>query len=251
MGAEYSLQRQTGLVLLIMDNFDPSELAKFEDLAHRWWDKDSEFKPLHEINPLRLDFIDTHASLANKKVLDVGCGGGILSESMAQRGALVKGIDLSQAPLSVAMLHAKEHRVNVDYEMIATEAIAHREPASYDIVTCLEMLEHVPDPAKIISACAQLVKPGGDIFFSTINRNPKSYLFAIIGAEYILNLLPKGTHDYNKLIKPSELSNWTRDAQLSTKKIIGMSYNPFTKKYWLGDDVSVNYLVHVKKEATN
>lgn len=233
-----------------MDNFDPAELAKFGDLAHRWWDKDSEFKPLHEINPLRLDFIDKHAPLANKKVIDIGCGGGILSESMAMRGAQVKGIDLSQAPLSVAILHAKEHNANVEYEMIGSEAIAEREPESYDVVTCLEMLEHVPDPAQIVNACARLVKPGGDLFFSTINRNPKAYLFAIIGAEYILNLLPRGTHEYAKFIRPSELNSWIRQSQLSSQKLVGMSYNPLTKKYWLGNDVSVNYLLHAKKQAT-
>lgn len=230
-----------------MENFDPEELKKFSDLAYRWWDQDSEFKPLHDINPLRLDFIDEHATLANKKVLDVGCGGGILSESMAARGATVKGIDLSQAPLSVAMLHAKENNVAVDYEMIATEAIAAREPESYDVVTCLEMLEHVPQPEQIVQACAQLTKPGGDLFFSTINRNPKSYLFAIIGAEYVLNLLPRGTHEYQKFIKPSELNQWTRNAGLSTEHLVGMSYNPLSKKYWLSKDVSVNYLIHVKK----
>ena len=228
------------------NNFDQEELAKFEELAYRWWDKDSEFKPLHDINPLRLNFIDERVSLSGKKVIDIGCGGGILSESMAQKGATVKGIDLGKAPLSVARLHSKESGMDIDYEMIAAEDLAVREPASYDVVTCLEMLEHVPEPQSIIEACSRLVKPGGDVFFSTINRNPKSYLLAIIGAEYVLNLLPRGTHDYKKLIRPSELDRWVRHSGLSTKEIVGMSYNPITKKYWLGNDVDVNYLVHAK-----
>lgn len=230
-----------------MNNFDPVELAKFEQLAYRWWDQDSEFKPLHDINPLRLDYIDRHANLAGKKVLDIGCGGGILSESMAQRGAQVKGIDLGKAPLSVAQLHAKENQIDIDYELISAEDLAVSEAGNYDIVTCLEMLEHVPKPDSIVAACAQLTKPGGDVFFSTINRNPKAYLFAIIGAEYILNLLPKGTHDYKKLIRPSELDRWIRDHNLATQDITGMSYNPLTGHYWLGRDVSVNYLLHCKK----
>lgn len=230
-------------------NFDPQELNKFEQLAHRWWDPDSEFKPLHEINPLRLNFINERAPLAGKKVLDIGCGGGILSESMARQGARVKGIDLGEAPLSVARLHSKKSQLDIDYEMIAAEDIAQREAGNYDIITCLEMLEHVHKPESIIHACAQLVKPGGDIFFSTINRNAKSYLFAIIGAEYILNLLPRGTHDYKKLIRPSELDQWVRSAGLGSKELLGMSYNPFTKKYWLGKDVDVNYLVHARKPA--
>ena len=230
------------------NNFDQEELAKFEDLAFRWWDKDSEFRPLHDINPLRLDFINERVSLAGKKVLDIGCGGGILTESMAQKGALAKGIDLGKAPLSVARLHSRESNLDIDYEMISAEDIAAREPATYDIVTCLEMLEHVPDPQSIVNACAQLVKPGGDVFFSTINRNPKPYLFAIIGAEYVLNLLPRGTHDYKKLIRPSELDTWIRSSGLSTRDITGMSYNPITKKYWLGDDVDVNYLIHASKQ---
>ena len=230
-----------------MNNFDSQELAKFEQLAHRWWDQDSEFKPLHDINPLRLEYIDQRAPLSGKKVLDIGCGGGILSESMFQRGAQVKGIDLGKAPLSVAKLHAKENQLQIDYELISAEELAQREPASYDIVTCLEMLEHVPQPDKIVAACSQLIKPGGDVFFSTINRNPKAYLFAIIGAEYILNLLPKGTHDYSKLIRPSELDRWNRATGLNTQDLSGMSYNPITGKYWIGSDVSVNYLVHAKK----
>lgn len=229
------------------DNFDQDELAKFESLAYRWWDQNSEFKPLHDINPLRLNFIHERIPLTGKKVIDIGCGGGILSESMAHKGAKVKGIDLGKAPLAVAKLHSKESGLDVDYEMISAEDIAQREPATYDVVTCLEMLEHVPDPSKIVAACAELVKPDGHVFFSTINRNPKSYLFAIIGAEYVLKLLPKGTHDYAKLIKPSELSQWIRAAQLDSKELIGMSYNPLTKKYWLGQDVSVNYMMHTQK----
>ena len=229
------------------ENFDPDEIAKFEDLAYRWWDKDSEFKPLHDINPLRLNFINERANLSGKKVLDVGCGGGILSEAMAAKGAHVKGIDLGKAPLSVAQLHAKESDFEIDYEMISAEDIALREEQSYDVVTCLEMLEHVPDPESIVHSCAQLVKPSGHVFFSTINKNPKAYLFAVIGAEYILNLLPKGTHEYNKFIRPSELDRWCRNNALSPKEITGMSYNPITQHYWLGSDVSVNYLLHCQK----
>ena len=230
------------------NNFDQEELAKFEELAYRWWDRESEFKPLHDINPLRLNFIDERISLAGKKVLDIGCGGGILTESMAHKGATVKGIDLGKAPLSVARLHCSESNLDIDYEMVSAEEIAAREPATYDVVTCLEMLEHVPEPHRIVNACAQLVKPGGDVFFSTINRNPKSYLFAIIGAEYVLNLLPRGTHDYKKLIRPSELDNWIRQTTLSTQEIIGMSYNPLSKKYWLSDNVDVNYLIHASRQ---
>ncbi len=228
-------------------NVDEAELAKFEALAYRWWDKESEFKPLHDINPLRLDFIDSHVGLAGKKVLDIGCGGGILSESMAARGATVKGIDLGEAPLAVAKIHAKEADVDIDYQAISAEEIAAQEPQTYDVVTCMEMLEHVPDPAAIVQACSNLLKPDGHVFFSTINRNPKSFLFAIIGAEYVLNLLPKGTHDYEKLIRPSELDSWIRQAKLHSNKIIGMTYNPLTKVYKLSSDTSVNYIVYAQK----
>jgi 2-polyprenyl-6-hydroxyphenyl methylase/3-demethylubiquinone-9 3-methyltransferase len=228
-------------------NVDHQEIAKFEELAHRWWDPESEFKPLHQINPLRLDYIDRRAQLNGKQVLDVGCGGGILSESMAQRGAQVTGIDMGEAPLAVARLHQLESGVEVEYQRITAEALAEAKPESFDVVTCLEMLEHVPDPASVIQACAQLVKPGGQVFFSTINRNPKSYLFAIIGAEYVLNLLPKGTHDFSKFIKPSELESWSRVAGLQNLELTGMSYNPLTRTYSLGADVAVNYLLHCQK----
>lgn len=231
-------------------NVDPQEIAKFEALAKRWWDKTSEFKPLHDINPLRANFIDERSPVAELNVLDVGCGGGILSESLAQRGANVTGIDMGEAPLSVARLHSLESGVKINYRKITAEALAEEQPEQYDIVTCLEMLEHVPDPSQVIAACAQLVKPGGDVYFSTINRNPKSYAFAIIGAEYVLQLLPKGTHEYSKFIKPSELAQWSRDAGLSWQEITGMTYNPLTKKYRLNpNDVSVNYLVHVTKAS--
>lgn len=229
------------------NNVDAQEIAKFEALAFRWWDTESEFKPLHDINPLRLNFIDKHAPLTGKRVLDIGCGGGILSESMAKRGAIVKGIDLGTAPLAVAKIHAKEENIDIDYQAIAAEDIALQEPNSYDIVTCMEMLEHVPDPAAIVQACATLVKPGGHVFFSTINRNPKAFLFAIVGAEYVLNLLPKGTHHYEKLIRPSELDHWVRQASLQTNEIIGMNYNPLKKTYKLSSDTSVNYIVHSQK----
>lgn len=232
-------------------NVDLNEVAKFEALASRWWDKNSEFKPLHDINPLRANYINERAQLANKKVIDVGCGGGILSEALAEFGAQVKGIDMGEAPLSVARLHLEESQLNIDYERITAEDIAIREAGQYDVVTCLEMLEHVPDPASVIKACMTLVKPGGHVFFSTINRNPKSYLFAIIGAEYILNLLPKGTHDYKKFIQPAELSHYARQANLDVIHMTGMTYNPITKHYKLNDkDVSVNYLMHTQKPAT-
>jgi 2-polyprenyl-6-hydroxyphenyl methylase/3-demethylubiquinone-9 3-methyltransferase len=224
-------------------NADPLELQKFSDLAHRWWDPTSEFRPLHEINPLRLEWINGIAPLAGKNVLDIGCGGGILAESMARKGANVTGIDLSEKALKVADLHSLESGVQVRYELISAEAMAAREPGAYDVVTCMEMLEHVPDPAAVVHACATLVKPGGHVFFSTINRNPKSYLFAVLGAEYILRLLPKGTHDYAKFIKPAELAQYIRNAMLDLKGLKGMTYNPLTKVYSLNQDTSVNYLV--------
>ncbi|MDH5571695.1 MAG: bifunctional 2-polyprenyl-6-hydroxyphenol methylase/3-demethylubiquinol 3-O-methyltransferase UbiG [Gammaproteobacteria bacterium] len=229
-------------------NVDPQEVAKFEELASRWWDPNSEFKPLHDINPLRLDYIDQRTSLAGKNVIDVGCGGGILSESMAQRGAQVIGIDMGEAPLSVARLHQLESGVKVDYKRITAEEMAGQNPQRFDVVTCLEMLEHVPDPASVIKACAEMVKPGGHVFFSTINRNPKAYMLAIVGAEYLLKMLPKGTHDYSKFIKPSELESWIRHAGMTVSEITGMTYNPFTKNYSLGYDVGVNYLIHAQKK---
>lgn len=230
-------------------NVDPSEIAKFEALASRWWDKTSEFKPLHDINPLRVNYIDERASLAGKKVLDVGCGGGILSEAMAHRGADVTGIDMGEAPLAVAQLHSLESGVSVEYRQITAEALAEEKPGTYDIVTCLEMLEHVPSPLSVIQACEKLLKPGGHLFLSTINRNPKSYLFAIIGAEHVLKMLPKGTHDFKKFIKPSELANHVRNAHLEMLDLTGMTYNPFIKEYKLSRDVDVNYLMHTKKPA--
>ena len=232
-----------------MINADPTELQKFSELAHRWWDPNSEFRPLHEINPLRLDWIDRHAALASKKVLDVGCGGGLLSEAMAARGATVTGIDLSEKALGVARLHLLESGRSVDYRYISAEDLAAQEAAGYDVVTCMEMLEHVPNPASTIASCAALAKPGGHVFFSTINRNPKAYVFAVLGAEYILQLLPKGTHEYAKFIKPSELSRWAKSVDLELDELIGMSYNPFTKHYSLGNDTSVNYLVHTVRNV--
>ncbi len=224
-------------------NVDPLELEKFNQLAHRWWDPESEFKPLHEINPLRLNYIDQLAGLDKKEVLDVGCGGGILSESMAERGATVTGIDMGEQPLKVAKLHLLESGNKVDYRHIAAEELAKEKPNHYDIVTCMEMLEHVPDPESIVRSCAKLVKPGGWVFFSTLNRNPKSYLYAVIGAEYILNLLPRGTHDYAKLIKPSELARMARGGGLDVEAITGMTYNPLTQVYSLVRDTSVNYIM--------
>ncbi|MFY9327711.1 MAG: bifunctional 2-polyprenyl-6-hydroxyphenol methylase/3-demethylubiquinol 3-O-methyltransferase UbiG [Georgfuchsia sp.] len=230
-----------------MSNVDPQELAKFGDLAHRWWDPNSEFRPLHEINPLRLDWIDRCVGLSGKCILDVGCGGGILAEAMASRGAIVTGIDLSEKPLGVARLHLYESGQKVDYRAVAAEDLALEAPASFDVVTCMEMLEHVPDPASTVRACATLVKPGGTVFFSTINRNPKSYLFAVIGAEYVLNLLPKGTHDYSRFIRPAELARYAREANLQNEEIIGMNYNPFSKQYSLGLGTDVNYLMRTQR----
>jgi 2-polyprenyl-6-hydroxyphenyl methylase/3-demethylubiquinone-9 3-methyltransferase len=224
-------------------NADPSEIQKFDELAQRWWDPDAEFRPLHEINPLRLNWIVRHTALAGRRVLDIGCGGGILAEAMAREGAMVTGIDLSEKVLRVAELHGLESGVTVRYEQIAAEDMARREPASFDLVTCMEMLEHVPDPAAIVAACAALVKPGGRVFLSTLNRNPKSFLFAIVGAEYLLRMLPKGTHDWTKFITPADLSRFARAAGLNIDAIAGLAYNPLTGKYSLSDDSSVNYLM--------
>ena len=230
-------------------NADQQELDKFSQLAHRWWDPSSEFKPLHDINPLRLEYIDSLAGLNGKRVLDVGCGGGILSESMAARSANVTGIDLGEKALKVAKLHLLESGQKVDYRLIAVEALAQQEPEQYDVVTCMEMLEHVPDPASIVRACSQLVKPGGHVFFSTLNRNLKSYLFAVIGAEYVLNMLPRGTHEYAKFLKPSELARHCRASGLLVDEVTGMSYNPLSKVYSLGSDTSVNYMLACRREA--
>jgi 2-polyprenyl-6-hydroxyphenyl methylase / 3-demethylubiquinone-9 3-methyltransferase len=231
-------------------NADPQELAKFSDLAHRWWDTESEFRPLHQINPLRLDWIDAHAPLAGKRVLDIGCGGGILSDSMARRGATVLGIDLAAKPLKVAQLHALEAQTpNVEYREVSAEALAVEAPCSFDVVTCMEMLEHVPDPSSIVAACTTLVKPGGWVFFSTINRNAKAFVFAIVGAEHVLQLLPKGTHEYAKFIRPSELAQWCRNTGLDLVDTRGMQYNPLTQRYWLSADTSVNYLLACRRLA--
>ncbi len=229
-------------------NVDSEEIAKFEALANRWWDKESEFKPLHDINPLRVNFIDQLASLADKKVLDIGCGGGILSESMAVRGAHVTGIDMGETPLKIAKLHGLETGILVNYRQITAEELAAEAPESYDVVTCLEMLEHVPEPASVIRACARLVRPGGQVFFSTLNRNPKSWLLAIVGAEYLLNMVPRGTHDHSRFIRPSELANWCRSAGLEIGEMTGMTYNPLTRRYRLNpQDVDVNYLLQTSK----
>ena len=229
-------------------NADPAELAKFSELAHRWWDPDSEFRPLHQINPLRLEWIDAQFSLAGQRVLDVGCGGGILADAMARKGAAVLGIDLAARALKVAQLHALEaHTPNVEYREVSVEALAAEQPASFNAVTCMEMLEHVPDPASVVQACAALVKPGGWVFFSTINRNPKAFAFAILGAEYLLNLLPRGTHEYLKFIRPSELASFCRDSGLQQSASRGLEYNPLTRRYRLTADTSVNYLVATRK----
>ena len=236
-----------------VDNVDPGEINKFEKLAARWWDPNSEFKPLHDINPLRLDYIDSRTGLQGlqglkgKKVLDVGCGGGLLTEAMAARGAIVTGIDMGKAPLNVARLHQHESGMEIDYRQVTAEQLAEQQPGSYDVVTCLEMLEHVPDPAAVINACTRLLKDDGQLFLSTINRNPKAWLFAVIGAEYILNMLPRGTHDYNKFIRPSEMESWARQSGLQLTDLTGMSYNPLTREYRLGPDVSVNYLASFSK----
>ena len=231
-------------------NVDPAELAKFSELAHRWWDPESEFRPLHQINPLRLAWINGLASLEGKRVLDIGCGGGILTDAMARAGADALGIDLATKSLRVAQLHALEAQTpRVQYREISAEDLAAEQPASFDVVTCMEMLEHVPDPASIVRACSALVKPGGWVFFSTLNRNPKSFLFAIVGAEYVLNLLPKGTHEYAKFLRPSELASYCRDAGLDVDHSKGMEYNPFTRRYWLSEDTSVNYLLATRKQA--
>jgi len=230
-------------------NADPAELEKFGDLAHHWWDPNSEFKPLHDINPLRLDWIDQAIGLAGKRILDVGCGGGLLSEGMAVRGATVTGIDLSEKPLGVAKLHLLESGQKVDYRKISVEQLADEMPGAFDAVTCLEMLEHVPNPSSVIAACARLVKPGGQVFMSTLNRNPKSYLLAVIGAEYVMQMLPKGTHDYAKFIKPSELARWAKQSGLEPDEVVGMSYNLLNKVYSLGPDASVNYLMRATRQV--
>lgn len=232
----------------VRDNVDPAEVAKFDALASRWWDPDGEFRSLHDINPLRLDWIRQHVQLSGSQVIDIGCGGGILAESMAHAKATVTGIDMAEAPLAVARLHLHESAADVEYRQATAEELAAEKPASFDVVTCLEMLEHVPDPAQVIKSCAELVKPGGDVFFSTINRNPKAFAFAIVGAEYILKLLPAGTHEYEKFIRPSELESWARHAGLSLRDSIGMHYNPLTKEYSLGDNLDVNYLMYFRRD---
>lgn len=232
------------------DNVDPAEVAKFDSLASRWWDPEGEFRPLHEINPLRLDWIRQHAKLKDARVVDIGCGGGILAEAMAAANATVTGIDVADGPLAVARLHQHESNARIDYRQATAEEMAASEAGTYDIVTCLEMLEHVPDPAAVIKACAELVKPGGHIFFSTINRNPKSFMFAIVGAEYVLKLLPAGTHEYEKFIRPSELEEWSRYAGLELQDSIGMHYNPLTRNYTLGDGLDVNYLMYFQRPVS-
>jgi len=228
-------------------NVDPAEIAKFESLAASWWDLEGESKPLHEINPLRLAYIKKNSELNDKQLIDVGCGGGILSEALAKSGAQVTAIDMGTMPLNVAKLHALEAEISIDYQQSTAEAIAEKYAGRFDIVTCMEMLEHVPDPVSVINACSQMVRPGGDLFFSTLNRHPKAYLFAVLGAEYIMNMLPKGTHDYQRFIRPSEMANWCRQADLEVCDITGLSYNPITKNYNLGDDIKVNYLMHCRR----
>jgi len=228
-------------------NVDPKEVAKFDEVAYRWWDAESEFKPLHEINPLRLKYINDNAKLPNKKAIDVGCGGGLLSEAMAKAGATVSGIDMGKGPIEIAELHLLESQLEITYQQISAEEFATQHPESFDVVTCMEMLEHVPDPESIIQACARMIIPGGHAFFSTLNRNPKSYVHAIVGAEYILKMLTPGTHDYKKFIKPSELARWLRQADLELVDICGLTYNPFSKNYKLTTDVDVNYMVYARK----
>lgn len=230
-----------------MKNIDELEIQKFEKLAARWWDPDSEFKPLHEINPIRVNYISRITNIAEKKILDIGCGGGILAEALAHHGAQVTAIDMANASLSVAKLHQLDSKLKIDYRQISAEELAQKESQKYDVITCLEMLEHVPDPASIVKSCFELIKPGGLVFFSTINRNPKSYLFAILGAEYVLNLLPRGTHEYAKFIRPSELATWCRNSELELKDQIGMGYNPFTKRYYLQDNIDVNYIAYYQR----
>ena len=233
----------------MIENVDPNEIRKFDEIASRWWDSNSEFKPLHDINPLRLNYIDQHCGgLKGKKVIDVGCGGGILAESMAMRGANVTGIDMGETPLSVARLHSLETGIELDYQQITAEQMAENRAGEFDVVTCMEMLEHVPAPESVIQACSKLVKPGGHVFFSTINRNPKAFMLAIVGAEYVLNMLPKGTHEYSKFIKPSELETQARAANLKARDMTGMTYNPIFQTYKLGNDVDVNYIMYFKKE---
>jgi 2-polyprenyl-6-hydroxyphenyl methylase/3-demethylubiquinone-9 3-methyltransferase len=229
-------------------NADPAELEKFSQLAHRWWDPQGEFRPLHDINPLRLDWIDRHAALEGKRVVDVGCGGGILTEAMARRGAKVTGIDLSDKALKVAELHLHESHLDISYQNVSAENFAERHAGAFDVVTCMELLEHVPEPASMVAACARLARPGGQVFFSTLNRNAKSYLFAVVGAEYVLGLLPKGTHDYARFIKPSQLARWCRSADLRAEELIGMTYNPLTRLYRLGNDCDVNYLLRCVRD---
>jgi len=232
-----------------MSNVDQAEIEKFDSLAHRWWDPAGEFKPLHDINPLRLQWIERHAALAGKQVLDVGCGGGILAESMARLGARVSGIDLSEKALAVAQLHLGISKLEISYQRTAVEELASLRPGEFDVVTCMELLEHVPEPAGMVAACARLVRPGGQVFFSTINRNAKAYLFAVVGAEYVLGLLPKGTHDYQRFIKPSELARACREAGLRVEELAGMTYNPLTQRYSLGSDCDVNYLLRASRDA--
>ena len=232
-------------------NVDKAEIDKFDALAARWWDPNGDFRPLHQINPLRLDYIRQRAALESRQALDVGCGGGILTEAMAEKGAVVTGIDMAEKPLGVARLHQLESGAEVEYLQSTAEALATERAGRYDLVTCLEMLEHVPSPAAVVEACAELVRPGGDVFFSTINRNPKSFLFAIVGAEYVLNLLPKGTHEYEKFIRPSELDEWARAAGLELSSSIGLHYNPISRNYWLGPNLDVNYLMHFRRPEAN